>query len=106
MGRVESVESDGELGILPVSVPFAALIESSLFSPSQDSDRRESRFFALLPHDGAAEEEERRREGGKKSCTPFLNVRRVYNIQLQCLTSLHIDNLVLCFLLLSNYHGV
>ena len=35
-------DGDGELGILPVSLPFAALIESSPFSPpslppSQDS---------------------------------------------------------------------
>ena len=60
--------SGGELGILPVSVPFAALIESSLFPPLRTQEREREReradFFALLPHDDdGATAQERRGEG-------------------------------------------
>ena len=74
-------DGDGELGILPVSLPFAALIESSPFSPpslsglgrSRLTDRgggkRESRFFALLPHTRTARWRRRGEKGEKEGHT-------------------------------------
>ena len=87
LGR--SGESDGELGILPVSVPFAALIESSLFPPlSPLSLRRERtregeeradflRYYHTTAQRRIEERGKGRGGGGKKSGTLVFNVKKV-----------------------------
>ena len=67
------------MGILPVSVPFAALIESSLFPPlslRREREREREREQIFLRYYHTTTEQERRREGrvGKKSGTPIFNV--------------------------------
>ena len=64
--------SGGELGILPVSVPFAALIESSLFPPLRTQEREREQIFLRYYHTTTTALRRRREEekGGEAKRAP------------------------------------